>query len=133
MEATSAQSLPAVVNESDPDSGPKKYDYVVMIDRTTGGMKFSYLMIDRPTHSLCPMVGKLWWAWLNDWVEFRACVLKNYLYIIGGREKTSGRFAKKVLKYNALTGRWTECALLKQPRIGHTATAFDGKVWVMGK
>ena len=113
-------------------SGDKTHHYTVLLDKLNGGMKFNYLMIDEESQTLNPVMGRVCWAWLNDWINFRACVLRNHLYLTGGRDRCTGKLIRKVMKYNPSTCRWTECATMKQPRISHTATAFNGKLWLIG-
>ena len=126
-----SQTLPSI-NQNTKSSNTKQ-DYLILLDKLNGGMKFNYLMIDNESQSLSPVVGRVCWAWLNNWINFRACVLKNCLYLIGGRDRSTGKLIKKVMKYNPSNCRWTECANIKQPRTGHTATAFNEKIWVIGK
>lgn len=124
-----SQILPGIDQKKNETS---ECNYLVILDKLNGGMKFSYLMVDKESQTLCPLVGKVCWAWLNNWINFRACVIQNCLYLIGGRDRSTGKLVRKVMKYNPINGRWTVCAPLKQPRSGHTATAFSNRIWVIG-
>ena len=70
----------------------KTRDYVIILNRASGSMRATYFMVDPRTNKILPKASVVKWPRLNDWIDFRACVLKNTLYIIGGREKSSGRF-----------------------------------------
>jgi len=118
------------MDDTDPE---EEFEYVIILSRTTGDMKFKYAMIDKESNSLAPLLNKVVWPRLFDVVDFRACVLKNVLYVVGGRELSTGKYLKQVLKYDPDTSRWRECAHMKKARARHTACALNGKLYVMGK
>ena len=128
--AEKSNFLPAI-NKRTP--GNKVKHYTVLLDKLSGGMKFNYLMVDEESQSLNPVMGRVCWGWLNNWIHFRGCVLKNCLYLTGGKDRSTGKFTRKVMKYNPSTCKWTECASVTTERIGHTTTVFSGKIWVIGK
>ena len=67
------------------------HDYVLVLSKTAGVMRVTYFMVDTRQHRLLPKPCVVKWPRLNDLVDFRACVMKNCLYIVGGREKSTGR------------------------------------------
>ena len=111
----------------------ESHDYVILLHKTSGGMKFSYTSVDPLTNTLAPKLDIVIWPRLKDIVEFAACVFKNVLYVTGGRERRSGLHLRQVLRYEPDRGRWFECAGMKTRRSRHAAVVYNGRVFVMGK
>jgi len=65
-----------------------------------------------------------------DRFGYSAVVMKDYIYIIGGRNKLSGKLSAKVqkLKIDDPDGRWIPEANLTMPRAYAKAAVFRGKL-----
>ncbi|NUM46638.1 MAG: hypothetical protein HUU38_18195, partial [Anaerolineales bacterium] len=61
-----------------------------------------------------------------------AVFLDNRIYLIGGFKTTTNSPTDEVLLYDLNTQTWSNAAPLPNPRGGHAAVAFDGKIHVVG-
>lgn len=109
------------------------HDYAIILHKSSGSMVFPYTTVDPYSNTLAPKLDYVSWPRLKDIVDYSACVMKNVLFITGGREKRSGVSLKQVLRYEPGRGRWFECASMKTPRSRHVSVVYNGKVFVMGK
>ena len=101
-----ASALDKLISFSNKKDEPDAFDYIVIINRASASMNVSYLMIDHENKALAPKVMTVKWPRLMEIVDFRATVVKNVLYITGGRDKASGKCVKQVLKYDPEEARW---------------------------
>jgi hypothetical protein len=109
------------------------YDYVIILNKSSPNMKFSYTTLDHYLNSLAPKLEYVSWPRLMGIVDYATCVMKNELFVTGGRERRSGVSLKQVLRYEPGRGRWFECASMRTPRSRHVCVVYNGKIFVMGK
>lgn len=69
---------------------------------------------------------------LRNLVGYKAIVLDGVLYIIGGKEWTTGHPVSSTWRYSPDTGKWSVCAHLHEARSRFTANILDGKIFVTG-
>ncbi|ELU09172.1 hypothetical protein CAPTEDRAFT_224383 [Capitella teleta] len=110
----------------------ESYDYLIILNRSSGTMRFSYTTVDPCTNSLAPKLDYVIWPRLMGIVDYASCVMKNVLFVTGGRDRRSGVSLKQVLRYEPQRGRWFECANMKTSRSRHVCVVFNGKIFVMG-
>ena len=126
------KQLAAIMNGGDADE-IECYDYVIILNKSSPNMKFCYTTLDPYTNSLAPKLDYVNFPRLMGIVDYSACVMKNVLFVTGGRERRCGVSLKQVLRYEPGRGRWFECASMKTPRSRHACVVYNGKMFVMGR
>lgn len=113
--------------------GIKSFEFVFMFNKSTGSPKVQYLMVD--PFGKCrvfPKTNVVIFNKLKNLVNFRAVVLDDCLYIVGGKDWETGEYKDTALRYDPATSRWTERARLNTPRCRHTATVLNGCIYITG-
>ena len=109
-------------------------EYVLMFNRSTGNPRVHYLMIDPHRKGrLLPKVNFVTMTKVKDLSSFRAVVLDNFLYIIGGRNLESGVCVGLCYRFDPRNNQWIRIAPLLRARCRFTATAMDGFIYVVGE
>lgn len=110
-----------------------EYEFILIFNKATGSDRIYYIMLDPRTKDvLFPKLNTAIFPKLRNLVGFRAAVLKNILYIIGGKEWGSSHLVSNTWRYNPITNKWGACAQLNQPRCRFTADVLDGLIYVTG-
>ena len=78
------------------DANPRVHRVVLIMDKLSASRHFKYLFIDDAKQVILPRVGHLTWPRLQGVVGFRVAVLKNCMYVIGGKDKQSGKASNQV-------------------------------------
>ncbi|CAH1782493.1 unnamed protein product [Owenia fusiformis] len=105
---------------------------VMLFNKATGGTVVNYMLVDEAKRILLPRVENVKFPMLHDVIDFRACVLNNCVYLLGGKDRESGEVLKQVLKFEPHTNKLIECPPMISPRAKFTATALDGRLYVAG-
>ena len=152
-----------ITQQSDDD----RSTFVLLFARNRPSCDVPYLMA-RGTEQIYPMVLTTTFYFMRDLVDyryetvrcrascqrsecrvFRAIVLHNCVYVIGGRYASTGRLSPSVFKYDAAIDFWRSCDAMKAPRylqhldslarsavgslrINFTVTTFDSKIYALG-
>lgn len=59
-------------------------------------------------------------------------VYKNILYIMGGRERDSGKLTSKMMKYDPSEDKWTNLSNMKRPKAYFTVDVLDRRIVITG-
>ena len=65
-------------------------------------------------------------------IDFRSIVYKNILYVMGGKERDSGRYTSKMMKYDPSEDKWTNLASLKRQKAFFTINVLDRRIIITG-
>ena len=110
------------------------YEFVLIFNKATGSDRIYYIMLDpRTQDALFPKLNTTIFPKLRNLVGYRAVVVSNILYIIGGKDWGSSDMVANTWKYNPMTNKWNACADLNEPRCRFTADVLDGKIYITGK
>ena len=115
------------------EQAPERCDYVIILGKSSGSMRHHYVTLDSHSRRLAPKVNVVCWSRLLDLVDFATCVYRKCLYVIGGREKSSGRCTRAVRQYDPDCGRWRRVGELTKARARHCAVEAYGKIYVFGR
>ncbi|KAL8583538.1 hypothetical protein ACOMHN_054854 [Nucella lapillus] len=115
-----------------PSAGLEMFEFLLVFDRAAGSPKVHYFMVDPWVPSrLYPKMNTINFNKIKDLVGYRAVVLSNCLYLIGGKDWNHGNFMAGVWKFDPRLNQWTEARPLKLARCRFTAEALDGFIYVM--
>lgn len=110
------------------------YEFILLFNKATGSDRVYYFMIDpRTKDRMFPKMNTAIFYKLRNLVGYRPVVLDGMLYIVGGKDWTSGAVTGSTWRYNPDTGKWSACANMTEPRSRFTADVLDGKIFVTGK
>lgn len=108
-------------------------DVILLFHRTLGSARISYLAVDaKKKTSLQPKLLHVTWPRMKYLTHYQAVVFQKCLYIIGGKDKRTGKITNKVWKYSPETAKWSECASMRTKRCRFAACVYDGKIHVSG-
>jgi len=64
-----------------------------------------------------------------------ACIVAkgNFIYLIGGHEKISGKYLTDVDRYDRIRNQWDKRAGIQQPKCSLSAAVANGKIFVSGR
>ncbi|XP_041368255.1 kelch-like protein 1 [Gigantopelta aegis] len=103
-----------------------------IINRTgTGEVHYLLLTPDRTRMKSYKIHSTVWERLLNL-THFGVVVLKNNLYVLGGFDKSKAKHLRTVLKYDPVTGLWTEVCPMMLARAKFGVCATDDKIYVSG-
>ncbi|ESO85487.1 hypothetical protein LOTGIDRAFT_154977 [Lottia gigantea] len=115
---------------------PKREDYftyVLLFDKGSGSPKVNYLMIDPRAPSLMlPKMNTIIMNRLNNISGYRTVVLDNYLYVIGGKDWTTGEYLTTVRRCDLQMNGWKDMHPLETPRCRFTASVLNGYIYIIG-
>lgn len=126
-------SMEAHSSIDDANIGMKSFEFVFMFNKSTGSPKVFYLMVDPIGKCrLFPKTNTVLFPKLKNLVNFRAVVLDDCLYIIGGKDWETGEHIDKTWRYDPANSRWSQRASLINARCRHTATVLNGCIYITG-
>ncbi|XP_063425679.1 kelch-like protein 13 [Mytilus trossulus] len=126
-------SIKARSSIDDSNFGIKSFEFVFMFNKSTGSPKVFYLMVDPIGKCrLFPKTNTVLFPKLKNLVNFRAVVLDDCLYIIGGKDWETGEHIDKTWRYDPANSRWIQRANLINARCRHTATVLNGCIYITG-
>ncbi|XP_013397789.1 uncharacterized protein LOC106164439 [Lingula anatina] len=119
---------------TDSDANNEYYKFILVFTRHGGDVKVGYMTVDpKKTTTILPKLNYVTWPKLRNLTDFTPVVLKNQLYILGGKEKkANGRRKKEVLKFDPTSNKWADSAPLRRKRWNFAACTFDGKIYIAG-
>lgn len=64
-----------------------------------------------------------------------ACIVAkgNFIYLIGGHEKISGKYLTDVDRYDRIRNQWDKRAGIQQPKCSLSAAVANGKIFISGR
>ena len=65
-------------------------------------------------------------------MDFQSIVFKNILYIMGGRERDSGKFTSKMMKYDPAEDKWSNLSNMKRPKAFFSVNILDRRIVITG-
>lgn len=66
-------------------------------------------------------------------MDFRSVVYKNELYVMGGRERDSGRYTSKMMKYDPSEDKWIVLSNMKRPKAYFSLNVMDKRFVITGR
>ncbi|CAH1777291.1 unnamed protein product [Owenia fusiformis] len=117
------------------DDTPKKEGlakFVLLFNKTTGTSKVQYIPVDSRTSRLIPKCEHLIFPKLKDLVGYRAVVMENYLYVIGGKTWDTGEMIDQTLRFDPMTNAWHYMAPMTTARAKFSVDVLDGCLFVTG-
>ncbi|KAK6180932.1 hypothetical protein SNE40_008896 [Patella caerulea] len=107
--------------------------YLLLFDKGSGSPRVNYFMIDPSAPSLIlPKMNTIIFKRLGNISGYKTAVVNNCLYVIGGKDWTTGDYLTSVRKFNPMTNKWSEQSPIKTPRCRFTATVLDGFIYIVG-
>ncbi|KAL5007969.1 hypothetical protein ScPMuIL_013550 [Solemya velum] len=110
-----------------------KQDFILIFDKATGNARVQYLMVNPETKSsVFPKKNVVTFSKIQKLVEYRATVMDNELYIVGGKDWESGQYSSSVLKYNPDSNTWSTLQRMKTARCRFSIDVINSHLYVTG-
>ena len=58
---------------------------------------------------------------------------KNVLYIMGGKERETGKYTARMMKYDPTEDKWTNLSFMKRQKAFFTVNILDRRIIITGE
>ncbi|XP_067927962.1 uncharacterized protein [Watersipora subatra] len=130
LESTRVLRQTARIPEETGEEGDTSY--VFILNRKSGGIRAHFLSLHPYKGYILPHIQHVTWPKLKGWMDFRAVVYKNVLYIMGGKERETGKYTARMMKYDPTEDKWSNLSFMKRQKAFFTINILDRRIIITG-